>query len=58
MNASHLLNMLTCSNQSYANRGVCCFVNSNHRGNQNVKSGMGIAFTAWALQLLHYAGYL
>lgn len=29
----------------------------NHRGNQDVKNGMGIGFTAWALQLLHYAGH-
>lgn len=29
----------------------------NHRGNQDVKNGMGIGFTAWAPQLLHYAGH-
>lgn len=29
----------------------------NQRGNQDVKNGMGIGFTAWALQLLHYAGH-
>lgn len=28
-----------------------------HGGNQDVKNGMGIGFTAWALQLLHYAGH-
>lgn len=37
----HPLIMLTCSNQSYANRKVCCFVNLNSRGKSRCEKWNG-----------------